>query len=169
MITLPPELVERMRSMTQEQREAVFNQIKRSQMQAQQARMLNNNNVNAMNLAHAQQNQHQQQPDLGNNGGDGGGGGGGGGTNPFGGNVPGPVLGNYGGMNMMNTMGMAQGQAPSAAMMGGGLPRSVSGGMMRNADVSYEMMQSFMQRNQGGNGMGGGMGNGMGGGMGGPV
>lgn len=140
-----------MRLMTQEQRDVVIAQIKKQHLQARMNAMMNannNNNVNAMNLAHGQ---HQ---DMGNNGG-----GGGGGANMFSGNVPGPGLGNYGGMGMMNTMGVAQGQAPSAGMMGAGQPRSASGGgMVRNPDVSYEMMKSFMQRNQGGAGMGNGMG-----------
>ncbi|KAF9463838.1 hypothetical protein BDZ94DRAFT_1257562 [Collybia nuda] len=153
-MSLPPELIERMRSMTQEQRETVFTQLRKQQMQARMnaaAAGMNTNtnnpngNVNAMGLIHGQ---HQ---DMGSTSGSVGG-------SPamFSGS---PALGTYGGMGMMNTMGMVP-----TSVLSGSLPRSVSGGtMFRNADVSHEMMQSFIQRNQGGNGMGSSMGNGMGG------
>ncbi|KAG6845413.1 hypothetical protein H0H87_009760 [Tephrocybe sp. NHM501043] len=68
----------------------------------------------------------------------------------FAGNVH--PAGNYGGMTMMNTMGLGQQQQ---AMMAG-MPRPVNSGMRNSipSNINYEMMQSFMQRNPEGGGMG---------------
>ncbi|KAG6842103.1 hypothetical protein C0991_002757 [Blastosporella zonata] len=143
-----PELRARIMAMSPEQREQFSKQYKQHRaLQAQQLMAQNGGNpgannalmaMNAMNSMPQQAQQFQQQqkpqqpPDM-----------------AFVGNVHPP--GNYGGMGMMNTMGL--GQQP--AMMAG-MPRPVNAGMRNSMppNINYEMMQSFMQRNPDSGGMG---------------
>ncbi|KAF8070194.1 hypothetical protein FPV67DRAFT_1486597 [Lyophyllum atratum] len=137
-----PEFRARMSAMTPEQREQFMKHVQQQkvlhmQRQAMMAQGVggpgNNpgtNNalaMNAMNMASHNPSQSQQQhADM-----------------AFGGNVH--PSGNYGGMGMMNTMGIGQQQA----MMAAGMPRPPNNGM-RNPippNINYEMLQSFMQRN----------------------
>ncbi|KAG6917444.1 hypothetical protein DXG01_002530 [Tephrocybe rancida] len=147
-----PDLRARLQAMSIEQREQFMKQFKQQRalhVQRMMSQQNAGNNPGANNALMAmngipQQNQQMQQPqqqqqqqqqhlDMG-----------------FVGNVHPP--GNYGGMGMMNTMGLGQQQQ---AMMAG-MPRPVNAGM-RNPmppNINYEMMQSFMQRNLDGGGMG---------------
>ncbi|KAG6899973.1 hypothetical protein C0993_004741 [Termitomyces sp. T159_Od127] len=141
-----PETRARLQALSPEQREHFVKAFKAQRaLQMQQQQMVNAQGggmgavgaMGAMGNVNVQQQQQQQQiPDA-----------------AFGGNVHPP---NYGGMGMMNAMGVGQ-QSPG---MMGGMNRPVGNGngmrgAMPGANINYEMMQSFMTRNpDGGGGMG---------------
>lgn len=155
-MNFPPHVLAQLQRLSADQRTMVLAQLMRSkQQQLQQQQLLahqqaaaagGSNTTNAMN---AGQDMQQQQPQL-----------------PFGMNTHPPnfgpgnnlfgAAGNQGGPGSnqsMNTMGL--GQPGGGGMATAGLPRPMGGGVpggLPGGAFSLEMMQSFMQRNEGGMG-----------------